>query len=154
MRAFSAAGLVEQEAGLAVFEPPVALVVEQDEAFLEAGAAPRGIDGELHARLRRALRRATGVDAGADPRDVLRELAPARTFALREEVQDFLARVSAGATPENVVIVEEDGSSAQPLRFPDECVRHKIVDLLGDLSLLGVWLGGRLIRAAPSTPPT
>jgi UDP-3-O-acyl N-acetylglucosamine deacetylase len=69
--------------------------------------------------------------------DFLKEIAPARTFGYVEEYellkQQGLAR---GASLENALVLGKDGYINQP-RFPDELVRHKILDLLGDLSLLG-----------------
>ena len=50
-----------------------------------------------------------------------------------------------GGSPENAVIIGEDGVLNGPLRFPDELVRHKILDLLGDLYLLGKPLVGTII---------
>ena len=73
------------------------------------------------------------------------EIAPARTFALREEVEGLLAQgFGKGGTMDNVVILEERGPSV-PLRFPDEPVRHKLLDLLGDLALLGEGLQAHII---------
>ena len=165
VRAFRAAGLVEQEAPWPLFEPRASLVVEQDEAFLALAPEGRGLTVSFTLDYGARYVGRQELTLALMPDTFVRELAPARTFALREEVQDFLARgLGGGATPDNVVIVEEDGSSARPLRFPDECVRHKIVDLLGDLSLLGARLCGRLTARrsghaanvgspAPSAPP-
>lgn len=66
-----------------------------------------------------------------------KEIAPARTFGYIEEYellkQQGLAR---GASFENALVLGKDGYINTP-RFPDEVVRHKILDLLGDLALLG-----------------
>jgi len=71
----------------------------------------------------------------------LRDIAPARTYVLRPEIEALLRRgLGGGATAENVVIVEEDGTSPTALRFEDECVRHKVLDLLGDLAGIGARL--------------
>lgn len=73
----------------------------------------------------------------------LTEIAPARTYCLRPEVEVFIKMgLGGGADRENTLVVNEDGSFVQELRFPDECVRHKILDLLGD-----VYLAGRLAAA-------
>ncbi len=69
--------------------------------------------------------------------DFIKEIAPARTFGYVEEYellkQQGLAR---GASFENALVLGKDGYLNRP-RFPDEPVRHKILDLLGDLCLLG-----------------
>ncbi|MBL3540403.1 UDP-3-O-acyl-N-acetylglucosamine deacetylase [Aminivibrio sp.] len=74
-------------------------------------------------------------------------LAPSRTFALASEVQSLLDRgLAKGGSPENAVVVGETSvSAAGGLRFPDEFVRHKILDLLGDLYLLGCPLRARVV---------
>jgi UDP-3-O-[3-hydroxymyristoyl] N-acetylglucosamine deacetylase len=74
-------------------------------------------------------------------------LAPSRTFALASEVRSLLDRgLAKGGSPENAVVVEEKSvSAAGGLRFPDEFVRHKMLDLLGDLYLLGRPLRARVI---------
>lgn len=81
------------------------------------------------------------------PEVFIRQIAPARTFALWEEVRMLQeAGMIKGGTLENAVVVR-DGSILNPegLRFPDEFVRHKMLDLLGDLSLLGRPLRGHVI---------
>jgi UDP-3-O-[3-hydroxymyristoyl] N-acetylglucosamine deacetylase/3-hydroxyacyl-[acyl-carrier-protein] dehydratase len=65
---------------------------------------------------------------------------------LSTEVEEFKKRgIGAGASPENTLILQPDGSTSVPLRFPDECVRHKILDLLGDLYLAGADLQARIV---------
>jgi UDP-3-O-[3-hydroxymyristoyl] N-acetylglucosamine deacetylase len=65
-------------------------------------------------------------------------LAPARTFGF---VQDFegLRRMGLirGGSLENAIVLNEDGVMNGPLRFPDEFGRHKALDLIGDLALVG-----------------
>lgn len=76
----------------------------------------------------------------------LQEIAPARTYVLRPEIDAFVKLgLGRGATPENTLVLEPDGKISGDLRFPDECVRHKILDLIGDLSLTGGLLCGRII---------
>ena len=69
----------------------------------------------------------------------MREIAPARTFVLERDV-DALRKAGwiRGGRLENAVVVgEQRVLNQEPLRFPDEFVRHKVLDLLGDLFLLG-----------------
>jgi len=74
------------------------------------------------------------------------ELAPARTFVLLEDVEALRARgLAQGGSLDNALVV--DGGKlmeGQQLRFSDEFVRHKILDLLGDLCLLGMPIQGHV----------
>ena len=76
-----------------------------------------------------------------------KEIAPSRTFALKREVNHLLAQgLIQGGTLSNALVVDEDKIlNDEPLRFPDEFVRHKILDLIGDLSLLGMPMQGHVI---------
>lgn len=66
------------------------------------------------------------------------EIAPARTFVLESEVDHFLDQgLGQGASYDNTLVVGEEGVIENELRFPDEFVRHKILDLMGDLSIIG-----------------
>lgn len=73
------------------------------------------------------------------PETFLKEIAPARTFIFAEDVEAVRAKGRGkGGSLENVIVYGEKGPlNPELLRFPDEPVRHKVLDLLGDLSLLG-----------------
>jgi len=75
------------------------------------------------------------------------DIAPARTFVLRRDVEQLReAGMILGGSLDNAIVVEEDGVANQEgLRFPDEFVRHKVLDLLGDLTLLGRPLRGHIM---------
>jgi len=65
------------------------------------------------------------------------EIAPARTFGFLSEVEELKKRgLARGASMENALVIGGSGYSNKP-RFKDEAVRHKILDLVGDLGLLG-----------------
>jgi UDP-3-O-[3-hydroxymyristoyl] N-acetylglucosamine deacetylase/3-hydroxyacyl-[acyl-carrier-protein] dehydratase len=73
------------------------------------------------------------------------QIAPARTFVLKEEAEQLLAMgLGTHLTYSDVLVFGPDGPIENELRFPDECVRHKMLDLLGDLMLLGKFLVGRV----------
>lgn len=76
----------------------------------------------------------------------IEEIAPARTFGFLDEVEDLRRRGFAkGGSLENAIVIGKDGiMNKEPLRFSDELARHKILDLLGDLSLLGYSLKGEI----------
>jgi UDP-3-O-[3-hydroxymyristoyl] N-acetylglucosamine deacetylase len=66
------------------------------------------------------------------------EIAPARTFGFAPQVEQLRqAGLIKGGTLENALVCDESGWLNPPLRFANEPVRHKILDLVGDLSLLG-----------------
>ena len=75
-----------------------------------------------------------------------REIAPARTFVFYEDVQQLMDKnLIKGGSLENAIVIRGDAVlSKEPLRFPDEFVRHKILDALGDLSLIGMPVIGHL----------
>jgi UDP-3-O-[3-hydroxymyristoyl] N-acetylglucosamine deacetylase len=76
----------------------------------------------------------------------LREIAPARTFGFLHEAdamrQQGLIR---GASTENAVVLTRDGLLNPPLRYADEFVRHKVLDLIGDLALVGKQILGNVV---------
>ncbi len=76
----------------------------------------------------------------------LREVAPARTFGSREDEQAMRNMgLIRGASRENCIVLTRDGVENPPLRFSDEFVRHKVLDLIGDLALLGKQILGNVV---------
>jgi UDP-3-O-[3-hydroxymyristoyl] N-acetylglucosamine deacetylase/3-hydroxyacyl-[acyl-carrier-protein] dehydratase len=72
-------------------------------------------------------------------------IAAARTFVLRAEAEALhQAGLGCHLTYRDILVFGDDGPIENSLRFPDECVRHKILDLLGDLMLLGRFIVGRV----------
>ncbi|HEY6348715.1 MAG TPA: UDP-3-O-acyl-N-acetylglucosamine deacetylase [Candidatus Angelobacter sp.] len=75
-----------------------------------------------------------------------KELAAARTFGfLNEEKAMRNMGLIRGANEDNVIVLTPEGVKNGPLRFPDEFVRHKTLDLIGDLALLGKQVIGRIV---------
>ncbi|MCM8800932.1 MAG: bifunctional UDP-3-O-[3-hydroxymyristoyl] N-acetylglucosamine deacetylase/3-hydroxyacyl-ACP dehydratase [Candidatus Omnitrophica bacterium] len=75
-----------------------------------------------------------------------KELASARTFCLEEEAEELIKQgLGKGASYENTLVIGKNGIIKNKLRFEDEFIRHKILDLLGDLYLLGQFICGRII---------
>lgn len=74
------------------------------------------------------------------------EIAPARTFVLESEVEALRKQgLGKGATYQNTLVVGKTGVIQNALRFPNEFVRHKILDLYGDLAALGIGVSGHII---------
>lgn len=83
------------------------------------------------------------LEISVERESFVRDIAPARTFGFIKDLPALKAEgLSFGASIENVVVLDEKTVKSGPLRFPDEFVRHKILDLIGDLSLLGYSLTG------------
>lgn len=80
------------------------------------------------------------------------ELAQARTFCFFEEIEFLIKNgLIKGGSLENAVVIRDDAVlTTEPLRYANEFVRHKILDILGDLSLLGRPVQGHLIAVKPS----
>jgi UDP-3-O-[3-hydroxymyristoyl] N-acetylglucosamine deacetylase len=75
-----------------------------------------------------------------------KELAAARTFGFLSEEQAMKNMgLIRGATEDNVIVLTDTGVKNGPLRFEDEFVRHKVLDLIGDLALLGKQIIGRIV---------
>ena len=71
-------------------------------------------------------------------RRFLEEIAPARTFGFLKDVPELRRQgLALGGSLANALVLDDDRVINGPLRFPDEFVRHKILDLLGDLALFG-----------------
>jgi UDP-3-O-[3-hydroxymyristoyl] N-acetylglucosamine deacetylase len=76
----------------------------------------------------------------------LSEIAPARTFGFVQDKEAMLNMgLIRGASEENVIVLDEKRVLNGPLRYRDEFVRHKVLDLIGDLALLGHRIFGRII---------
>jgi UDP-3-O-[3-hydroxymyristoyl] N-acetylglucosamine deacetylase len=74
-----------------------------------------------------------------DPQTYVDEIAAARTFGYLHEVEALRARgLALGGSLDNAIVFAPDGPM-QPLRWPNEVVRHKVLDLIGDFALLGAW---------------
>lgn len=86
-----------------------------------------------------------------EPKTYETEIAPARTFVFYEEVQKLMeSGLIKGGSLENAVVIRgQSVLSKEPLRFPDEFVRHKILDIIGDLSLIGRHLRAHIIAVKP-----
>jgi len=76
----------------------------------------------------------------------LREIAPARTFGSREDEQTLRNMgLIRGASSENCIVLTRHAVENPPLRFADEFVRHKVLDLIGDLALVGKQILGNVV---------
>jgi UDP-3-O-[3-hydroxymyristoyl] N-acetylglucosamine deacetylase len=89
-------------------------------------------------------RQATSIDLAAETYGTF--IAPARTFGYMADEQRLRDMgLIRGASAENAIILGKQGPQNGPLRFPDEYVRHKVLDLIGDLALAGHRIEGRVV---------
>jgi len=80
------------------------------------------------------------------PENFEKHLAPARTFLLEAEAKQFQARgMGTHIGPRDLLVINSDGPIKNSYRFPNECVRHKLADLVGDLALVGRAVKGRIV---------
>lgn len=113
------------------------IVVRKDDAFVAAVPAPElrftyGIDFEQAAIGNQWHSWAPSAASFAT------EIAPARTFGFAEQIEQLRAAgLIKGGSLDNALVCSGDGWLNPPLRFANEPVRHKLLDLVGDLSLLG-----------------
>lgn len=91
--------------------------------------------------------RGQSISLDIDESTLAEQILPARTFGFLKEVEAMKARgLIKGASEENAVVLTETGY-LNDLRYPEECVRHKVLDLIGDLYLLGRPLQGHFIAS-------
>jgi UDP-3-O-[3-hydroxymyristoyl] N-acetylglucosamine deacetylase/3-hydroxyacyl-[acyl-carrier-protein] dehydratase len=91
------------------------------------------------------------LSAEITPEFYEKEIAPARTFVFYEDVKPLMDKgLIKGGSLENAIVARGDSVlSKEPLRFPDEFVRHKILDIVGDLALCGRFLRAHVIAIKP-----
>ncbi len=149
--ALDSAGVVEQgaPARVAELDEPVVLGGEQGQSYILAPGTGFRITATIDFE-HPAIGRQTG-SFDALGREFRADIGPARTFGFRADADDLRARgLARGASLDNTVVLDEQGVANDGLRFPDEFLRHKVGDLLGDLTLLGTRLRGHLVAERPS----
>ena len=85
------------------------------------------------------------MELGVNPGLFKMELAPARTFCLEEEAKELQSQgLGRGANYSNTLVIGKRGVIKNKLRFQDEFIRHKVLDLIGDMSLLSMSFIGHI----------
>ena len=140
--AIRAAGIAEQDAPRRMFKLMETVSVEEGDASIAAIPAdsPGGMrlmyDLDYGANSTRIPHQAWSFDPTRD--DYVAEVAPARTFSLKEEAEAlWQAGLCRHLTPRDVLVIGDEGPIQNEYRFPDEPVRHKMLDAIGDLALVG-----------------
>ena len=148
--ALEQAGIATQEGGVVTYRVTAPLTVKE-------GGASYTIEAADQLRLTTTIEwdhpligRQTG-SWDITPAGFKSELAPARTFGFTREVELLRSRgLLRGGTMESAVVLSEDAVLGTTLRWPDEFVRHKTGDILGDLALLGGRIQAHITAIRPS----
>jgi UDP-3-O-[3-hydroxymyristoyl] N-acetylglucosamine deacetylase / 3-hydroxyacyl-[acyl-carrier-protein] dehydratase len=150
VRALNKAGIIDQQA------PAKELVIQKEiyindpgsEAAVYALPSPTAgltitydCDYSGHTGLPRQV-----YSCQLNPLTFERNIAPSRTFLLEAEAKRLVAAgIGTHLTPKDVLVINSDGPIRNSYKFPDECARHKTLDLIGDLALVGRQLSGRIV---------
>ncbi len=145
-----------QEAGIAplaekreVFTPTEPIELESGETlmtlFPDEGFKITCTSADKHSRFTQFY------SVEVTPKTWERELSNARTFCFFEEIELLIKNnLIKGGGLENAVVIRDDAVlTTEPLRYPEEFVRHKMLDIVGDLSLVGKPIRGHLIAVKP-----
>jgi UDP-3-O-acyl-N-acetylglucosamine deacetylase len=150
VEAIDGAGIVEQSAPAPTLDVSETVAVGDDATDARWTARPSADDAlyieyELVSPYPGCDRQSLGLTI--TPETFVRELSAARTFVRESEVQ-ALRSIGLGrlTTPRDLLVFDADGQPIQnTLRSPDECVRHKILDCLGDFALAGARVTGNFV---------
>jgi UDP-3-O-[3-hydroxymyristoyl] N-acetylglucosamine deacetylase/3-hydroxyacyl-[acyl-carrier-protein] dehydratase len=147
VEALDGAGFVEQDRArraIAVSEP---VSVREKGAVLTAHPAASGLTLSYHLDYGTdATIPAQSFSMELSAQSFRSEIAASRTFLLESEADALRAAgIGRRTTPADLLIFGRDGLVGNALRFPDECARHKVLDMVGDLALLGLDLHGSVV---------
>ena len=139
------AGIVEQGKERRYFLIKEPIFAEEDDASIVA-LPSREFKVSYTLNYNHPLLKAEFLQVSLNPEIFEKELSSARTFCLEEEADELQRQgLGRGANYSNTLVVGKNGVINNKLRFPDEFVRHKVTDLLGDLYLLGQPIRGHII---------
>lgn len=148
VEAMQTVGVSEQSAPRRQYVVRNVIRLGDGNSWIEAGPCVSGkrvVRYELDYGASSAIGRQS-LEISFSPRHFHRNLAPSRTFLLESEAEQLKASgLGHRATFRDLLVFGPRGPIQNQLRFPDECVRHKIVDMVGDLALAGCDLIGRFV---------
>ena len=146
-----AAGIAPQAEKRESFTPtePIELQIGRDD---DDAVSRRRLQNHLHQRGQARAGSPSFTARKSRRKTWEKELAHARTFCFFEEIEFLIKNgLIKGGSLENAVVIRDDAVlTTEPLRYPEEFVRHKMLDIVGDLSLLGRPIRGHLIAVKPS----
>lgn len=133
-----------QSAGVAVLSESIEPIRLQNAVWIVEGdkylvALPHdGLRVSYHIDYQHPLLAGKSLTIDLDADVLANEILPARTFGFLRDVDQLKAKgLIKGASLDNAVVLTDDSYLNEELRFPEECIRHKILDLIGDMYLLG-----------------
>ena len=149
-RMIQSAGLVSQDGAREIFRVATPIEFQLDESIMSV-FPHEGLKISCTSSDRRGLF-TQFFSIEVNPETWARDLAHARTFCFFEEIEYLIKTgLIKGGSLENAVVIRDDAIlTTEPLRYPDEFVRHKMLDILGDLSLVGRPITGHIIAVKPS----
>jgi UDP-3-O-[3-hydroxymyristoyl] N-acetylglucosamine deacetylase len=145
-RAFAAAGIVSQDLPRHVMIIKKPIRIQHDDKFVEVQPAP-GFKITCSIEFDHALIGRQCITFDRTRNDFEKEVSHARTFGFIQDLE-LLKRFSLGkgGSLDNAIVIDQDRIlNSEGLRYPDEFVRHKLLDSLGDFALLGMPIQGHII---------
>jgi UDP-3-O-[3-hydroxymyristoyl] N-acetylglucosamine deacetylase len=144
VRLFHAAGIIRQKTRVAPFSVDSPIEIRSNGKVLTLGPGS-GLTITYEIDFPHPVIGKQSLTVRLTPQEYAAQIAPARTFGFVQEAEMLRARgLALGGSVHNAVVLDDRGVISGPLRFRDEFVRHKILDLIGDLALLGRPLEGHL----------
>ena len=148
------AGIKEQNRLQTIIQMTRPLEVREGDKFIAIrpnGSSDHRLTVECTIRFEQPIPIRQTFAYSASPETFIQEIARARTFGFLHEVQALWSRgLAKGGSLDNAVVISETGVvNPEGLRYRDEFVRHKVLDLIGDLSLLGRPLVGHVKAYCP-----
>jgi len=148
VEAIDAAGIVAQDAQRPVLVVSEPVRVGDENEWIEARPS-RSPGLKVKYRLDYGMEHPIGrqsIELQISPHKFRNELASARTYLMKEEADWLLAQgLGAHVTPKDLLVFDDMGPIDNELRFEDECVRHKALDVVGDLALAGCDIRGSVV---------
>ncbi len=144
------AGRVEHDAPAAELRLTAPVRVEEGASVYEAFPSD-GLDLHVTIDFPHPLVGAQAIELRVTADSFARELAAARTFGFVHEVEALRAAgLALGGSTDNALVLGPDGVVDNAVRWPDEFVRHKALDCVGDLALAGARVRARIVASRPS----
>jgi UDP-3-O-[3-hydroxymyristoyl] N-acetylglucosamine deacetylase len=144
VRLFQAAGVERQRRNVAPLSVGSVFTVSDGDRFLSIRPG-RGLTVSYEIDFPHKAIGRQKLTVEVRPEEYASRISPARTFGFTREIEYLRQRgLVRGGSLHNAVVLDDENVLSGPLRFRDEFVRHKILDLLGDLALLGRPLEGRI----------
>jgi len=150
VEAIHEAGIVDQDRDLTPLIIKKPIQVNSGDATIAALPGPEDrleviYDFEAPAPVGRQVVKFQLMDRGTGADDFVTQLAPARTFVFKHEAEELQSRgLGQHLSPKDLLVIAPDGPIENQFRFADECARHKVLDLIGDLFLVGRPIRGRI----------